>query len=101
MPLREWAIPRTHVVTRRNALGEGADRMTWIWETAVPISPYNMVIGATEFVVEIVGTAACGRAPLASRADGCIEVTYWVFAPDVENGFPIPRVGPRPRDLHG
>jgi aminopeptidase N len=51
----------------------------------VPISPYNMVIGATEFVVDIVGTAACGRAPLASRADGCIEVTYWVFAPDVQN----------------
>jgi len=72
-------------VTRGGALGDGADRMTWIWETGVPISPYNMVIGATEFVVEVVGTAACGRAPLASRADGCIEVTYWVFAPDVEN----------------
>ena len=72
-------------VTRGNALGEGVDRMTWIWETGVPISPYNMVIGATEFVVEIVGTAACGRAPVAARADGCVEVTYWVFAPDVEN----------------
>ena len=72
-------------VTRRNALGEGPDRMTWIWETGVPISPYNMVVGATEFVVEIVGTAACGRAPVAARADGCVEVTYWVFAPDVEN----------------
>ena len=69
--------------TRRNALGGGSDHMTWIWETGVPISPYNMVIGATEFVVDIIGTAACGRAPLASRPDGCIEVTYWVFAPDV------------------
>ncbi len=74
--------------TRRNALGEtpgGADRMTWIWDTVVPISPYNMVVGAAEFVVDIVGTAACGRAPLASRSDGCIEVTYWVFEPDVQN----------------
>ena len=71
--------------TRNIALGEGSDRMTWIWETTVPISPYNMVIGATDFVVDLVGTAACGRAPLASRPDGCIEVTYWVFAPDVEN----------------
>ena len=70
---------------RTNALGEGPDRMTSIWETAVPISPYNMVIGATEFVVDIIGTAACGRAPLATRPDGCIEVTYWVFAPDVAN----------------
>lgn len=59
--------------------------MTSIWETGVPISPYNMVIGATEFVVETVGTAACGRAPVAARADGCIDVSYWVFAPDVEN----------------
>ena len=72
-------------VTRQNALGDGAARMTWIWETNVPISPYNMVIGATEFVVEIVGTAACGRAPVAARTDGCVEVTYWVFAPDVAN----------------
>jgi aminopeptidase N len=71
--------------TRRNALGDGADRMTWIWESAVPISTYNMVIGATEFVVDILGTAACGRALLPFRADGCIEVTYWVFAPDLEN----------------
>ena len=71
--------------TRRNALGGGADSMTWIWDTVVPISPYNMVVGAAEFVVDIVGTAACGRSLLASRADGCIEVTYWVFAPDVQN----------------
>jgi aminopeptidase N len=69
----------------RNALGDGSDRLTWIWETVVPISPYNMVVGATEFVVDIIGTAACGRAPLTSRIDGCIDVTYWVFAPDVEN----------------
>ena len=72
-------------VTRGNALGEGTNRLTWIWETGVPISPYNMVIGATEFVVESVGTAACGRAPVTARADGCVDVTYWVFAPDVEN----------------
>jgi len=72
-------------VTRQNALGDGAGQMTWIWETSVPISPYNMVIGATEFVVEIVGTAACGRAPVAARPDGCVEVTYWVFQPDMEN----------------
>ena len=72
-------------VTRGDALGEGANRLTSIWETRVPISPYNMVIGATEFVVETVGIAACGRAPVAARADGCVDVTYWVFAPDVEN----------------
>jgi aminopeptidase N len=71
--------------TMGDALGESANRRTWIWEAGVPISPYNMVIGATEFVVELVGTAACGLAPLATRTDGCIEVTYWVFAPDVEN----------------
>ncbi len=71
--------------TVENALGGGANRRTWIWETGVPISPYNMVIGATEFVVELVGTAACGLAPMATRTDGCVEVTYWVFAPDVEN----------------
>ena len=22
---------------------------------------------------------------MAARADGCVDVTYWVFAPDVEN----------------
>ena len=78
-------LVREPFVTRGGALGEGANRLTSIWETGVPISPYNMVIGATEFVVETVGTAACGRAPVAARADGCVDVTYWVFAPDVEN----------------
>ena len=59
-----------------------ADHRTWVWATDVAISSYMMVIGAGPMVIGSGGTAACGNAPASPRADGCIDVGYWVFAPD-------------------
>jgi aminopeptidase N len=72
-----------------DALGPASasgDRRTWLWEVTVPISTYNMVFGGADMVVESVGTAACGRAPASQRADGCVDVTYWVFPEDADFG---------------
>ncbi|MDZ7778709.1 MAG: M1 family metallopeptidase [Gemmatimonadota bacterium] len=75
--------------TRDGALGpESGERRTWVWEVGVPISTYNMVIGAADLEVRTIGLAACGRAPASRREDGCVEVTYWVFPEDVENAEP-------------
>jgi aminopeptidase N len=74
--------------TPQNAIGPKEDRLTWKWEVTVPISPYNMVIGAAEFETRIIGLAACGEAPASQREDGCVEVTYWVYPEDVKNAEP-------------
>ncbi len=74
--------------TPSGALGSGADRRTWVWEVSVPISTYNMVIGAADMEIRTVGLAACGRAPVTPREDGCVEVTTWVFPEDVDNAEP-------------
>jgi len=58
------------------------DHRTWVWSTDVAISSYMMVIGAGPMVIGSGGSAACGTAPASPRADGCIDVGYWVFAPD-------------------
>jgi aminopeptidase N len=86
-------VANGHLVTEgaptpAGALGQGADRRTWVWEVGVPISSYNMVIGAADMEVRTVGLAACGRAPATRRDDGCVEVTYWVFPEDVDNAEP-------------
>ena len=57
--------------TPSGALGPAGDRRSWVWEVGVPISPYNMVIGAADMEISTVGLAACGRAPASRRADGC------------------------------
>jgi aminopeptidase N len=74
--------------TPADAIGPPGDRRTWVWEEGVPISPYNMVIGASALTVVPVGLAACGQAPASPRADGCVEVTYWVYPEDVERAEP-------------
>lgn len=74
--------------TPNGALGPVGDRLTWTWEVGVPISPYNMVIGAADLTVRTVGLAACGQAPATRRDDGCVEVTYWVFPQDAERAEP-------------
>lgn len=75
-------------VTPPDALGPAGDRLSWVWEVGVPISTYNMVIGAADMVVTPVGLAACGQAPMSPRDDGCIEVTTWLFPESVESGSP-------------
>jgi aminopeptidase N len=74
--------------TPSGAVGPPGDRRTWVWEVGVPISPYNMVIGAADLEVRTVGLAACGRAPASRRADGCVEVTYWAYPEDVDKAEP-------------
>jgi len=74
--------------TPSDAIGPEGPRRSWIWEVGVPISPYNMVIGAADLEVRTVGLAACGNAPATRRDDGCIEVTYWVYPQDVDNAEP-------------
>ena len=68
--------------TASDALGGAGGRRTWRWESNVPISTYNMVVGATEFVIRSVGTAGCGSSPAAARSDGCVDVSYWVYPAD-------------------
>ncbi len=55
---------------------------TWRWATDVAVSPYNLVFGAADMVVQPVGLAACGLAPASSRHDGCVEVSTWLFRED-------------------
>jgi aminopeptidase N len=75
------------VPTPAGALGPAdGPRRTWTWATAVPIPTYTMVVGAGPLVRDEVGLAACGRAPASPRPDGCVEVTTWLFAADVERG---------------
>jgi aminopeptidase N len=74
--------------TPPDAIGPSEDRRTWRWEVGVPISPYNMVIGAAEMTVRSVGTAACGRAPASHREDGCVDVTYWSYPEDADLAEP-------------
>ncbi len=74
--------------TPEDAIGPKEARRSWVWEVGVPISPYNMVIGAADLVVHTVGLAACGQAPASRRADGCVEVTYWVYPQDVDLAEP-------------
>jgi aminopeptidase N len=74
--------------TPGDAIGPEGERRTWVWEVGVPISPYNMVIGAADLEVRTVGLAACGQAPASRRDDGCVEVTYWVYPQDVERAEP-------------
>lgn len=76
------------VTTPADAIGPKEERRTWVWEVDVPISPYNMVIGAADLEVRTVGLAACGKAPATRRNDGCVEVTYWVYPQDVERAEP-------------
>lgn len=70
------------------AIGPDGDRLTWHWEVSVPISPYNMVIGAADLEVTTIGLAACGQAPASRREDGCVEVTSWIYPQDVERAEP-------------
>jgi aminopeptidase N len=91
----EWKViangwlARDGAPTPAGAIGPAAGpRRTWVWEVGVPISTYNMVIGAAELEVRTVGLAACGSAPASRRADGCVEVTYWVYPEDVEKAAP-------------
>jgi aminopeptidase N len=62
---------------------------TWRWENRVPIPAYLMVVGVAELTVVDQGLAACGYAPASPRPDGCIEVTGWLFPPDVEHGTTV------------
>jgi aminopeptidase N len=61
----------------------GAPRRSWTWSTGVAVSTYNMVFGAARLEVVSLGTAACGRAPASPRADGCVEVSAWLYPEDV------------------
>lgn len=55
---------------------------SWRWSTAVPIPTYLMVVGSAPMQILHGGLGACGRAPASPRADGCVEVSNWVFPPD-------------------
>lgn len=74
--------------TPPDAIGPEGERRTWKWDVAVPISPYNMVIGAADLEVTTIGLAACGQAPASRREDGCIEVTSWIYPQDAERAEP-------------
>lgn len=68
-----------------DALGHAENagrRTTWRWASRVPHPTYTLVVGAADFAVESLGRAACGAAPASPDADGCIDVSYWVFPED-------------------
>jgi aminopeptidase N len=62
------------------------ERRTWIYETGVDHPTYTMVVGGADMVVDTVGLAACGDAPVSPRADGCVAVTTWLFPESREGG---------------
>ncbi|HSW31358.1 MAG TPA: M1 family aminopeptidase [Longimicrobiales bacterium] len=62
---------------------DGSARRRWSWRTGVPVSAYNLVFGAARLEVVPLGVAACGRAPAAPRADGCVELSAWLYPEDV------------------
>lgn len=74
--------------TPLGAIGPQEDRSTWTWEVGVPISSYNMVVGAADLSVQTIGLAACGQAPASRREDGCVEVTSWIYPQDIDNAEP-------------
>jgi aminopeptidase N len=75
--------------TPPDALGaDDGPRRSWIWETSVPHATYTLVVGGAEMQVDRVGLAACGRAPASPRADGCIEVSTWLFPESVAAAAP-------------
>ena len=55
---------------------------SWTWSTRVPIPTYLMVVGVADMEAIPGGLGACGLAPASPRADGCVEVTQWAYAPD-------------------
>ena len=61
---------------------DGSPRRSWSWRTGVPVSTYNLVFGAARLEVVSLGVAACGRAPASPRADGCVEVSAWLYPED-------------------
>jgi aminopeptidase N len=67
---------------------ETGPRRTWVYNSEIPHPSYTLVVGGAEMEVTSLGTAACGRAPASSRADGCIEVTTWLFPESVEAASP-------------
>ena len=74
------------VVANGRQLGDpvsgAAGTRTWSWRTDVAVSAYNLVFGAAEMSVVPLGLAACGRAPASPRADGCVEISAWLFEED-------------------
>lgn len=60
----------------------GSPRRSWSWRTEVPVSAYNLVFGAARMEVVPLGLAACGAAPASPRADGCVELSAWLYPED-------------------
>ena len=65
-------------------LGAGPGYRTWEWETRVLQPSYTLVVGATDFAIESLGRAACGRAPASIEPDGCVDVSIWVYPEDLD-----------------
>ena len=65
---KEWEVIangylfKDKVITPKNSIGPKEDRLTWEWDVTVPISTYNMVIGAADMEIRTVGLAACNNA---------------------------------------
>ena len=68
--------------TTEDALGGGNGKTTWRWATEVDHPTYTLVVGAAEFAIESLGRAACGNAPATPDADGCVDVSFWVYPED-------------------
>ena len=68
--------------TTEDALGGPDGKTTWRWATAVAHPTYTLVAGAAEFAIESLGRAACGNAPATPDADGCVDISFWVYPED-------------------
>ena len=68
--------------TTEDALGGPDGKTTWRWATAVAHPTYTLVTGAAEFAIESLGRAACGNAPATPDADGCVDISFWVYPED-------------------
>ncbi|MGI9628388.1 MAG: M1 family aminopeptidase [Longimicrobiales bacterium] len=72
-----------------SALGGPDGKRTWRWATQVLHPTYTLVFGATEFRVQSLGRSACGNAPASQGADGCVDVSMWVYPEDAAFGAQV------------
>ncbi|MHB1194617.1 MAG: M1 family metallopeptidase [Longimicrobiales bacterium] len=83
----EWRVVSNGVPTAQGGEAppapDGSPRRSWSWSMGVPVSAYNLVFGAARLEVVPLGVAACGVAPASPRADGCVELSAWLYPEDV------------------
>lgn len=73
---------------------------SWRWENSVPIPTYLMVVGVADLQPIDLGVAACGNAPASPGPDGCIALSGWALASDIDHAASVFRRSSQMVDLY-